>query len=388
VEQELLLREKQKVRIPFGTLEVGPLAKQRLERALEKNWVSEGPNVEEFEQKFAAKFGYRHAVAVSSGTDADIVACTALYDFGAQRGDEIITPALAFVATANSILAAGFRPVFVDVELRSLNIDPAKIESAITPRTRAIMVVHTMGKPASMEPILDIAKRHHLQVIEDACEAHGARYHGKVVGSIGSMGAFSFYTAHLICSAEGGMVVTNDDATAAVLRSVKSHGRRGGQLYFDFDRIGYNSKMNDLEAAIGIEGIENFDQVFKIRRGHLLNLLESTMDLKERCHFLQEENYEVVCPHAFPLVLRDERDNRDALYAHLENKGIQCKTLFGSLPTQHRAFSFMGHQPGEFPVAEYVGKTGLHFGLPAFLTEADLAYASDALHEYFKSPGE
>src|SRR3990172_11142373 len=147
-----------KWRVSFGDLVIGDLAKKYFQRVFDKNWASEGENVKEFEQKFAAKFGCKHAIAASSGTDADIVSCAALYDYGANRGDEVIVPALSFVATANSILAAGLTPKFVDIELETLNLDPSKIEEAITGRTRAIMAVHTMGKPCEMDTILKIAE--------------------------------------------------------------------------------------------------------------------------------------------------------------------------------------------------------------------------------------
>ena len=280
------------MRISFGDLVIGDIAKKNFQKVFDKNWASEGDNVREFEAKFAAKFGYKHAIATSSGTDADIVACAALYDFGANRGDEIIVPALSFVATANSILAAGLTPKFVDIDLETLNLDPAKIEAAITDKTRAIMAVHTMGKPCDMDPILKIAKKHNLMIIEDACEAHGATYKGRLVGKIGDMGAFSFYTAHQIVCGEGGMVTTEDDKIAAVVKSIKSHGRPAGSLYFDFQRIGFNSKMNDLEAALGLEGIETFDAFFSKRKSNLYKLLDMTKDLSKFCYFIKEEEYE------------------------------------------------------------------------------------------------
>jgi len=371
------------MKISFGDLVIGDIAKKNFQKVFEKNWASEGDNVREFETKFAAKFGYKHAIATSSGTDADIVACAALYDFGANRGDEIIVPALSFVATANSILAAGFTPKFVDIDLESLNLDPAKIEAAVTDKTRAIMVVHTMGKPCDMDPILNIAKKYNLMIIEDACEAHGATYRGRLVGKIGDMGAFSFYTAHQIVCGEGGMVTTADDKIASVVRSIKSHGRPAGSLYFDFQRIGFNSKMNDLEAALGLEGIETFDAFFSKRKSNLYKMLELTKDLSKFCYFIREEPYEKVSPHAFPLVLKDRKYDRNQLYQFLESKSIQCKTLFGSLPTQHNAFKFLNYKKGDFPVAEYVGEAGLHFGMHQYLNDDDLHYVSDALHEYF-----
>jgi len=372
------------MRIMFGDLRIGDIAKQYIQRALNENWVSEGANVKEFEQKFADKFGYKHAIATSSGTDADIVSCASLYDFGAKRGDEIIVPALSFVATANSILAAGFIPKFVDIEVETLNIDPTKIEEAITDKTRAIMVVHTMGKPCEMDTILEIAKVHNLKIIEDACEAHGATYKGRVVGSIGDMGTFSFYAAHVVVAGEGGMVVTNNDEIANVVRSVKSHGRPFGSIYFDFQRIGFNSRMNELTAAVGLEGMEYFDQTFDKRKDNLYKLLKLTEDLSDYLYFLEEEGYEKVSPHAFPIVLRDKKYDRDKLYHYLESKGIQCKTLFGSLPTQHQAFKFLNYKYGQFPAAEYVGENGLHFGIHQYLNDDDFVYISDTLKAYFK----
>ena len=375
------------MRISFGDLKIGNTARKYLERAIDKNWISEGDNVREFEKKFAAKFGYKHAIATSSGTDADIVSCASLYEFGAKRGDEIIVPACTFVASANSILAAGFTPKFVDIEVGTLNIDPSKIEAAITNKTRAIMVVHLMGKPCDMDPILKIAKAHKLKIIEDACEAHGATYKGKVIGTIGDMGAFSFYAAHLVVAGEGGMVVTNNDEIAQVVKSVKSHGRPFNSIYFDFERIGFNSRMNELTAAVGIEGVELFDKTFKKRKDNLYKLLKLTEELSDYCHFIKEEKREKVCPHAFPLVLKDKKYDCAKLYRYLEDEGIQCKTLFGSLPTQHKVFKFLGYKKGQFPAAEYVGENGLHFGIHQYLTDDDLVYISDNLKSYFRRLG-
>lgn len=370
-------------RITFGHIEVGDVGRKYLNEALSRNWVSEGLNVEMFEAGFARRFGYGHAIATSSGTDAGIVAMTALLDRGARRGDEVITPALSFVASANCVLAAGLAPKFVDVELETLNINPSLIEAAITPRTRAIQVVHTMGKPCKMEEILGIARRHNLPVIEDTCEAHGATLNGKVVGSFGAMGLFSFYAAHIICSAEGGMITTDDAELAGLCRSIRTHGRRGGQLYFHFDRVGFNSRMNDLEAAIGLEGLETFDRTFDVRRRHLLRLQKLLSPLEDRLILYRDDAGEVVCPHAFPLVLRDPKQSMEGLYRHLEDRGIQCKTLFGSLPTQHAAFAFLGYRKGDFPLAERIGLTGLHFGIHQYLTDDDIEYVAASVKSYF-----
>ena len=173
--------------------------------------ISSGRLVRQFEDRFAEIVGVRDAVALSSGTDADVLALAVLHDFGARRGDEVIVPALSFVSTGGAVIHAGFKPVFVDVERETLNIDPEKIEAAITPKTRAIMPVHLMGKPADMDAITAIARRHRLVVVEDAAEAHGARYRGKRAGSLADIGAFSTYIAHIITTGEGGVVTTNNE---------------------------------------------------------------------------------------------------------------------------------------------------------------------------------
>lgn len=372
-------------RIAFGHIEIGASGRRWLHDALSRNWVSEGPNVARFEAGFAKRFGYGHAIATSSGTDAGIVVMSSLLNRGARRGDEVLTPALAFASTANCILAAGLIPKFVDVELETLNLNPALLEAAISPRTRAIQVVHTMGKPCKMDQVLEVARRRHLVVIEDCCEAHGATLHGQVVGSFGIAGLFSFYAAHLICSGEGGMIAAADQSLAAVCRSIRSHGYPDGQSHvqFQFDRVGYNSKMNDLEAAIGLEGLELFDQTFSARRRHLLRLWDLLRSVEDHLMLYRDGPSEVTSPHALPLVLRDERQTMDGLYEHLERSGIQCKTLFGSLPTQHRAFSFLGYQLGAFPVAERIGRTGLHFGVHQYLTPDDIEYAAERIRAYF-----
>lgn len=372
------------MRVNFGDLKIGDIAKKYVQRALDKNWISEGENVRDLERRYAARFGYKHTIAVSSGTDADIVSCASLYDFGAKRGDEIILPALCFVACANSILAAGLIPKFVDIEVETLNIDPSKIEEAITKKTKAIMVVHTMGKPCDMDPIIKVAKKHNLKIIEDACEAHGATYKGRVVGSMGDFGTFSFYAAHVVVAGEGGMISTNDDEIAKVARSVKSHGRPFNSIYFDFQRIGFNSRMNELTAAVGLESLENFDETFNKRKDNLYRLLKLTEELSDYCYFIKEEKFERVSPHAFSLVLKDKKYNYSKLYKYLESKSIQCKTIFGSLPTQHQAFKFLKYKYGQFPVSEYVGENGLHFGIHQYLNDDDLVLISDTLKRYFQ----
>ena len=737
------------MRHEFGELRLGETARKNLMDVCATSWASAGPKVAAFEKGWSDLFRYRYSKAVSSGTDADINACAALYAVGANRGDEVIVPALSFIATSNSVLAAGFTPVFVDIERETLNINPHKIEEKITPKTRAIMAVSTMGKPPEIDMIRGICKRHNLifildncmpggepimtpsgivnvedikvgdcvyshtgkrrkvkvsfnreydgkiyalksyghyrplqltsghkvpccrttniekerklewievekikkgdyliypkvkrkepltaidltkyehrttachkkklfdkrfreeiqiddnlmtilgwylsegwtqhsgtifslfkdeknnikqlvnsiesfgfdysvrnaqnntihvrihhkqfsEFLEDQfgkgaankkipdwvydlqcdlqknllmayfcgdgnktsgriaqyqattvsinlanqvkmlchqlgffagisitrggvsniqgrtvdcldklqirfsteklnkydrrhwsdseyfyirvrsneeqhyigrvynfeveedhsyltpgfivknCEGHGCQYRGVDAGKQADMSTYSFYIAHLICCGEGGMVSTDRDDLADSIVSTRSHGRPGGQLYFDHNRIGFNSKMNDMEASLGLEGIENFWKTFYTRKDNLDYMLKACLDLDLDQHawFNKQEVHEICCPHAFSVTLKDPRFDYKRMYQYLEGKGIKCKRNFGSIPTQHKAYEFMGFSLGDFPEAEYVGDNGLHFGIHQYLNQDDLDYAIDRLQEYFKS---
>lgn len=379
------------MRIEFGQLKLGEIARANLNDCIDKNWASGGPKVKEFENKWNTLFNYGSSVAVSSGTDAVLNAVAAVYDLKpeSKRGDEVIVPALSFIATSNAVLMAGFTPVFVDVELDTLNIDPSKIEEKITDKTRAIVVVHTMGKPCYMTRIMEIAKRYNLVVIEDCAEAHGAFHMGKYVGSWGDMGTFSFYVAHLICCGEGGMVSSastrwGPQYIASLIRSTRSHGRVDGSLYFDHVRFGFNSKMNDLEASLGLEGVSYFWETFNKRHASLMYLINRTMDLSEYAWFNTEAEYEQVCPHGFSITLKDPKLDCRKLTEFLEGKSIHVKRNFGSIPTQHKSFAWMGHKLGDYKRAEHIGDNGIHIGCHQYLTPDDLEYIADNIETYFK----
>ena len=316
------------MKIPFGTISINQKAKDLVNEALDSGRVSNGKYVKEFEEGFAKIVGVKEAIAVSTGTDADMIMLSVLYDFGARRGDEIIIPALSFVATGNAVLHAGFIPVFVDVERDTFNVDPELIEGFITPRTRAIMPVHVMGKPADMDSILEIAKKHNLYVMEDAAEAHGAKYKGKNVGSIGDMGGFSTYVAHLVSSVEGGMITTNNNEFADIARALRNHGKschcqicssnvKFGHCpnRFVFSRIGYSAKMNDLEAAVGLGSLDLYQEVLEKRRKNLLSLMKKFEQFKPHLTTFREEEHEQIGPHAFPFVVAENTSfTRDELY--------------------------------------------------------------------------
>ena len=394
-----------KLRIPFGTISITQKSKDLIKEILDSERVTTGKYVREFEEKFAKLIGTKEAVALSSGTDADALALACLYDFGAKRNDEVIVPALSFVSTGSAVLEAGFKPVFVDIDRRTLNIDPSKIKEAITKRTRAIMPVHLMGKPADMNAINKIAKQHNLYVIEDAAEAHGAVYYGRNVGTLGDMAAFSLYVAHLISTVEGGIVVTDREDFAEILRSLRTHGRackckvcilnttsgycpmrfQYGEtdIRFIFERIGYSAKMNELEAAIGLGNIDIYRQVLKKRRKNLGYLVERFKKFKPYFVNIEEEQHQVIGPHAFPIILqKGVRFTRNEFVNFLEKHGVDTRSLFSSMPTQCAGFKFLGYKLGDFPNAEYIGNHGLHIGIHHDLEIEHLDYFLNVVENF------
>ena len=399
---------RQRRNVTFGTIRIPELSKQLIMEALETTRISSGAYVRRFERRFAEMVGVQAAVAVSSGTDADVLALAVLHDLGAQRGDEVIVPSLSFVATGNAVIHAGFKPVFVDVEPHTLNIDPYQIEGAITERTRAIMPVHLMGKPAEMDVINAIAARHGLLVVEDAAEAHGALYRGRPAGSLADLGAFSLYVAHIITTGEGGIVTAHSEEHAEILRSLRSHGRAcvcrscklntasdycekrfsgpgGEDVRFTFPRIGYSTKMNELEAAIGLGNMQDHDEILAVRRQNLLHVLNRFHRFSPYLTTIAEEPHEQIGPHAIPVVIQPEASfTRAQLTDYLERRGIETRTLFASMPTQCPGFAHLGHRLGEFPVAEYMGRNGIHFGVHHDLTIEDMDYVLDTLGEFLE----
>ncbi len=370
-------------KVPFGTVSITDKARKLIDTALETRWVTKGKYVKEFEEKFAALFGVKYGVAVSSGTDADALACAALYDFGAERGDEVIVPALSFVATGNAVFQAGFTPVFVDVKRETLNIDSDKIEARITSRTRAIMPVHLMGKPAEMDRICAIARKYHLKVIEDAAEAHGAEYRGKKIGAIGDMACFSLYAAHIVTTIEGGIIITDCEKTAEALRSLRNHGMTGK---FTFQRIGFSAKMNEIEAAVGLGNIDIFQHILDTRRRNMLYLIEQFRKFDKYFITLKEEAHEKLGPHAFSIILREGVSfTKEEFVSYIEGKGVDSRNLFYSMPTQCPSYAFLGHKVGSFPEAEYCSDYGTHIGIHQDIEVSQLDYVVDVVASFLKN---
>lgn len=242
---------------------IGEEEKNAVREVLDSGMIASGPRTREFESQFASFVGTKYAVATTSGTTALHLG---LLSLGIGNGDEVIIPSFSFIASVNSILFCNAKPVFCDVDPRTFNIDPSKIEGLITPNTKAIMPVHLYGQSADMNPISEIAEKHDLFVIGDAAQAHGAKYDGKMIGSTGDLECFSFYPTKNMTTSEGGMITTNDDELFEKADSIRNHGREKTKWGYEHGRLGYNYRMTDICAAIGLEQLKKLPGFINKRR--------------------------------------------------------------------------------------------------------------------------
>lgn len=346
--------------IPISKPVIGDAEKQAVMEVLDSGMLVQGPRTAKLEEKFAAACGVSHAIATSSGTTALHIALLA---HGIGPGDEVITTPFTFIASVNSIIYTGATPVFVDIDAETFNLDPALIEAAITPRTKAILPVHLYGYPCDMDAILDIARRHNLVVVEDAAQAIGATYHGQVVGSFGT-GCFSLYATKNVMSGEGGMITTNDDALAQRCRMIRSHGM---QRRYYHDMLGYNFRMTDLHAAIGVVQIDRLAEFTAQRRANAAYLnahLTSVVTPAVR------EGYGHVW-HQYTIRVDRGRD-RDAAVKRLSDAGVGTG-IFYPVPANRQAhLQALGLGNVTLPIAEQLAREVISLPVHPQLSQADL----------------
>ncbi len=315
--------------------------------------LSLGPKLPEFERKFAAYIGTKHAVAVNSGTSGLHLCVKAL---GLKPGDEVITTPFSFIASANCVQFEGARPVFVDIRPDTLNLDEGQIEAAIGPRTRAILPVHVFGYPCDMDKITRLARRRGLAVIEDACEAIGAELGGRKAGTYGDAAVFAFYPNKQMTTGEGGMIVTDDDRIAALAESLRNQGRDAGMGWLAHNRLGYNYRLSDINCALGIVQLRRIKQLLAKRAAVAAQYYRALADIPE-----------LVLPPAggaglrrswFVFVVRLTDDftgaQRDRIIAELRGQGIGCNVYFPAIHRQPFYRETFGFAEGDFPVTEAV----------------------------------
>ncbi|NLC52333.1 MAG: DegT/DnrJ/EryC1/StrS family aminotransferase [Firmicutes bacterium] len=362
--------------IPLARPDITDHERQKVMAVLHTPYLSMGPMIEKFEERVAAVAGTRYAVAVSSGTAGLHILVRAL---GLGAGDEVITTSFSFIASSNCLLFEGVKPVFAEIDEETLNIDPARIEEKITPRTKAILPVHVFGRPADMEAINEIARRHNLKVIEDACEAIGASRRGIPAGKLGDGAVFAYYPNKQITTGEGGTIVTDNPELYRLARTLRNQGRSEGGGWFDHERLGFNYRFDELSAALGLAQIERLDEI-----------LEKRERVAEKYNRFLSEIPGVRVPHREPdvkiswfvyVIRLEEGIDRDRTLHYLQERGISCKPYFCPihlLPFYKRE---LGCQDGDLPLTEKVARTTLALPFYNNLSEDDIAYIASCLRE-------
>lgn len=336
---------------------------------LSSDHLSLGPKVEEFEKKFADRIGTKYSCAVSSGTAGLHLAMIAA---GIKEGDEVITSPFSFVASANSIMYVGAKPVFVDIDPMTFNMDPSKVEEKVTERTRAILVVHIFGQPSDMDSILKIAKKYDLKIIEDACESILAQYKGKNVGTFGESAVFAFYPNKQMTTGEGGMIVTNKKDVYDLCLSLRNQGRAQDMQWLDHIRLGYNYRMDEMSAALGISQLGKIDFLIDKRREVAGWYSELFSPYKDVIQLPQTAEFNTHTWFVYVVTLRNNNLERDKVIRALLKEEIHTKPY---LPSIH-LFDFykrrFGYKKGDFPISEQVSDTSIALPFYVGLTREDV----------------
>lgn len=397
---------------PSGKVLGAEELKNMVEASLD-GWLTTGRFNDAFEKRFAEFIGVKHALTTNSGSSADLLAFAALTspklgERALKPGDEVITVAAGFPTTVNPTLLYGCVPVFVDVHIPTYNIDPAQIEAAITPRTRAIMIAHTLGNPFDLDAVMAIAKKHDLWVIEDCCDALGSTYNGKPVGTFGHIGTCSFYPAHHITMGEGGMVFTNDSQLKTIIESFRDWGRdcycapgkdntcqkrfswqlgklpKGYDHKYTYSHVGYNLKITDMQAACALAQMDRLPEFIAARK-HNFNYLKERLKSTEEFLILPEATTKSEPSwFGFPITLRSEANmSRVDLLKYLDQYKIGTRLLFaGNLARQPYFEGKHYHQVGELPNTDMVMNNTFWIGVYPGLSEDMLDFVAGKIETF------
>ncbi|MBJ7365724.1 MAG: DegT/DnrJ/EryC1/StrS family aminotransferase [Thermoleophilia bacterium] len=349
--------------IPLARPVIGDRERELVDGVLRSRQLSLGPTVTEFERMWADRIGTKHAVACSSGT-AGLHCC--LHALGIGPGDEVITSSFSFVASANVIVYTGATPVFAEVDPLTFNMDPAAVEAAITPRTRAILIVDIFGYPADVPALIAIAERHGLAIVEDACQSIDGDFNGKKLGTYGHPSVYGFYANKQLTTAEGGVILTDDDALYLLLKSLTNQGRSDDGAWLVHSRLGFNYRLSDVHAAIGIAQIERLDWMQDARTriaGRYQARMASVAGVTPMYEGPQRRSWFVYAPRL------DADLARDAIIGRLEAEGVSAKPYLPCIHLQPYYRTDHGHAPGELPVTEEISASTI--ALPFFCEMTD-----------------
>jgi len=368
-------------RIPVAAPVLAGREKEYVLECLSTSWISSvGRFINEFETAFASYCGVRYAVATNNGTSALHVALVAL---GLKPGDEVIVPSLTYIATANAVHYCGATPVFVDNDIHTFNMDVNAIAAKITPRTKGIMPVHLYGHPVDLDPVLKLAQDHGLFVVEDAAEAVGARYKGRNIGGHGTCATFSFFGNKIITTGEGGMVTTNDNELASRLRLLRGQGVDPQRRYW-FPEIGYNYRMTNIAAAIGLAQLECIDVHVKRRKAIADGYNQRLASFSDRISLPIVEAWADHAYWMYTVLLRESvRKDRDQVMQDLDAIGIETRPVFYPM---HVLPPYRDVARGDFPRADLCSSRGINLPTHGRLTEQDLDRIVEAIAAVIGSP--
>lgn len=359
------------IKVPIAKPIIGEEEIENVVEVLKSGMIAQGPKVMEFEEKFANWIGAKYGIATNSGTSALHVALLAC---GIGEGDEVITTPFTFIASGNAIVYTGATPVFADIDLDTYTIDPDKIEDLITDKTKAILPVQLYGQAADMDKIREIAEKHDLKIIEDAAQAHGAEYNGEKVGTLGDMACFSFYPTKNMTTSEGGMITTNDEELAKKAQMFRAHG---ASERYHHDEIGYNFRMTDIAAAIGLAQLKVIDEFNDKRISNADYLNEQLKDIEGIVTPKSPDNYKHVY-HQY--TVRVEKGNRDDWVEFLTNKGIGTGIHYPIPLYNQPIYKKLGIE-GDCPLAEKAADNVISLPVHPSLTKEDLDLVVDVVKE-------
>ena len=366
------------MKIPLSAPDITESEINAVVEVLRSPRLSLGPKLEEFERDVAEYAGAKHAIAVNSGTSGLHLCVRAI---GLKAGDEVITTPFSFIASANVLLYENAVPVFVDIDLQTLNIDANEIEAAITEKTKAIMVVHVFGRPSPMREIVQIAEKYNLKIIEDACEAIGAESENRRVGNLGDCGVFAFYPNKQITTGEGGIIVTDDDKIAESAKMLRNQGRDAGSEWFEHTQLGYNYRLSDINCALGIKQLKRLENIlhqretaarkYNERLAGNRHLITPEIDLKNG----------KISWFVYVVKLNENftRAQRDSIVYEMNRAGIGCGRYFAPIHLQPLYVRKFGYKPGDFPNAEHAAERVI--ALPFFnrITDAQIDEVCETL---------
>ena len=373
-------------KIALSDIDLDDQELNNVSNVLKSKWLSMGKVTQEFEQRFANYLKIKNAIAVSNGTAALHIANLAL---GIKPDDEVIVPSLTFVATSNSVLYTGAKPVFADVEsYDNFNISPESIEAKVTKKTKAIIVVHYGGYACDMKRILEIAEDKNLFVIEDAAHAPGAQFQAKMLGTIGNIGCFSFFSNKNLVTGEGGMIVTDNDKFAEKIKKLRSHGMtslswdrfKGHAFSYDVTDLGYNYRTSEINSALGICQLKKLDKN-NAKRKELTELYRKYLNKIDFIRLPFEGSKDKSSYHIFPILL-DEKVKRMKFIEFLKNKGIQTSVHYPPIHLFSYYKNKFGFREGMLPLTEHIGKNEVTLPLHPLLKKGDIKHIANQIFEF------